>query len=97
MIPLVKICGITAPADGVAAAAAGASAIGLVFWPSSPRAVDEARARQIIAAVRDHFNWHNRSIDLGGLKLSGAIALHVLPCLLPLLLLLVRGRIRNVS
>ena len=51
MIPLVKICGITAPADAVAAAATGASAIGLVFWPSSPRAVDAAQARQIIAAV----------------------------------------------
>lgn len=50
-----------------------------------------------IAAVRDHFNWHNRSIEIGGVKLSGAIALHVLPCLLPLLLLLVRGRIREVS
>lgn len=51
MTPLVKICGITAPADAAAAAAAGASAIGIVFWPSSPRAVDAARARQIIAAV----------------------------------------------
>ena len=51
MIPRVKICGITAPADAAAAAAAGASAIGIVFWPSSPRAVDAARAREIIAAV----------------------------------------------
>ena len=51
MMPLVKICGITAPADAVTAVAAGASAIGLVFWPSSPRAVDTARAREIIAAV----------------------------------------------
>lgn len=51
MIPRVKICGITAPADAAAAAAAGASAIGIVFWPSSPRAVDVARAREIIAAV----------------------------------------------
>lgn len=51
MIPLIKICGITEPADATAAAAAGAAAIGLVFWPSSPRAVDAARARQIIAAV----------------------------------------------
>ena len=51
MIPLVKICGITQPADAVQAVSAGASAIGLVFWPSSPRAVDAVRAREIIAAV----------------------------------------------
>ena len=51
MIPLVKICGITNPHDATAAVAAGASAIGIVFWPSSPRAVDAARAREIIAAI----------------------------------------------
>jgi phosphoribosylanthranilate isomerase len=51
VIPLVKICGITNPHDATIAVAAGASAIGIVFWPSSPRAVDAARAREIIAAV----------------------------------------------
>lgn len=50
-----------------------------------------------IAAVRDHFNWHNRSVNVGGLKLSGALALHVLPCILPLLLLLVSARVQRVS
>ena len=51
MIPLVKICGITSPHDALLAVSAGASAIGLVFWPSSPRAVDVPRAREIVAAV----------------------------------------------
>lgn len=51
MIPPVKICGITEPHDAVLAVAAGASAIGIVFWPASPRAVDAARAREIVAAV----------------------------------------------
>jgi phosphoribosylanthranilate isomerase len=47
----IKICGITRVQDGVAAARAGADAIGLVFWSGSPRAVDMARARSIVAAL----------------------------------------------
>lgn len=47
----VKICGITTPEDGVLAAGLGASAIGIVFWPNSPRVVDLARARAIVAAL----------------------------------------------
>ena len=44
----VKICGITSERDGVLAAQAGASAIGLVFWPKGKRFVERARARQIV-------------------------------------------------
>ena len=47
----VKICGITTPEDGALAAELGASAIGLVFWPKSPRAVDLVRAKAIVAAL----------------------------------------------
>jgi phosphoribosylanthranilate isomerase len=47
----VKICGITRLEDGVAAAQAGADAIGFVFWPGSPRAVAVERARAIAAAL----------------------------------------------
>jgi phosphoribosylanthranilate isomerase len=47
----VKVCGITSVEDGVMAAEAGADAIGLVFWPGSPRAVDVSRAREIAAAL----------------------------------------------
>ena len=37
-----KICGITTPEDAAAAAAAGADAVGLVFFQGSSRAVDIA-------------------------------------------------------
>jgi phosphoribosylanthranilate isomerase len=47
----VKICGITEPDAAAMAADLGATAIGLVFWPASPRFVDRTRARRILAAL----------------------------------------------
>lgn len=48
---LVKICGITRAEDAEAAVAAGAGAIGFVFWPDSPRFIDPFRARAIAATL----------------------------------------------
>ena len=47
----VKICGITNVDDARLAADLGASAVGLVFWPRSPRCVTLARAEEIVAAL----------------------------------------------
>lgn len=47
----VKICGITRPEDGIAAASAGADAIGLVFYARSPRHVTSLQARAVINAL----------------------------------------------
>ena len=47
----VKICGITRVADGLAAADAGADAIGLNFWSGTPRFVEIGRAREIVDAM----------------------------------------------
>jgi phosphoribosylanthranilate isomerase len=47
----VKICGITRVEDGLAAARAGADAIGLVFWEGTARAVTAERARAIAGAM----------------------------------------------
>lgn len=46
----VKVCGITNAADAAAAARSGASYLGLVMVPGTPRAVDAVQAESIINA-----------------------------------------------
>lgn len=47
----VKICGITRPEDAEAAARFGASYIGFVLWPASPRAATLDVVRQIVPTL----------------------------------------------
>jgi phosphoribosylanthranilate isomerase len=47
----IKLCGLTRPADVSAAVALGADAIGLVFYPPSPRYVSPAQAGQLLAEL----------------------------------------------
>jgi phosphoribosylanthranilate isomerase len=49
---LIKICGITRPEDAEIACREGAGAIGINFWRGSKRFVEDAQAREILAAVK---------------------------------------------
>lgn len=54
MITRVKVCGICRAEDAEQAIALGASAIGFVFWPHSPRYCEPERARAIAAGLPAH-------------------------------------------
>jgi phosphoribosylanthranilate isomerase len=49
-----KICGITRLTDALHAVEQGATAVGFVLWPRSPRAVSVERAAEIIAELPSH-------------------------------------------
>lgn len=52
----VKICGLRTVTDVKASIQVGADAIGLVFYPPSPRAVDIAQAQQLIQHIPPYVN-----------------------------------------
>ena len=47
----IKICGMTSLEDARAAVAAGADAVGFVFWEKSPRNIDPSKAREIVTQL----------------------------------------------
>ncbi len=50
---MIKICGITRREDAMAAVEAGASAIGFIFYPKSPRYVTPEAAAQLSEGFKD--------------------------------------------
>jgi phosphoribosylanthranilate isomerase len=48
----IKFCGLTSLQDAQRAAAAGAWAVGLIFWPHSPRRCDPGVAAEIAASLK---------------------------------------------
>jgi phosphoribosylanthranilate isomerase len=80
----VKICGICRAEDAAWAVELGASAIGFVFWPSSPRYIEPARARDIVAHFPPHVTAVGVFVDqppahvaeVAALVPLGAVQLH---------------------
>lgn len=64
--PRIKFCGITSLHDAHLAAEAGAWALGMIFWPGSPRACDPAEAQAIGASLR-------RTLELCGVFVNATL------------------------
>ena len=69
----VKICGITRAEDALAAARAGADAIGLVFYAPSPRCVTPARAAEIIRALPPFITTVGLFVDAGAQEVHATL------------------------
>ena len=69
----VKICGITREQDAAAAVAAGADAIGLVFYPQSPRYVDLEQACRIAEVVAPFVTVTGLFVNAGADLVSGVL------------------------
>ena len=82
--PRVKVCGICRAEDAARAIDLGASAIGFVFWPDSPRYIEPARARDIAASLPEHITAvgvfvdqpAQHVIDVAAVVPLGAVQLH---------------------
>lgn len=62
----IKFCGITNLEDAELAAGTGAWAIGLIFWPHSPRRCEPAAAGQIAAALK-------RRVEVAGVFVNATL------------------------
>jgi phosphoribosylanthranilate isomerase len=65
--PRIKFCGITTPRDAADAVAAGAWAIGLIFWPRSPRRCELDVAAEIAGAFK-------RQVEIVGVFVNPTLA-----------------------
>lgn len=71
--PLIKICGLSTPESIAAAAAAGASHVGLVHYAPSPRHVDIPRAAELRRTVPLHVKAVLLVVDVNPELLTQAI------------------------
>jgi phosphoribosylanthranilate isomerase len=66
LVTKIKFCGITNLDDAELAVAAGAWAIGLIFWPHSPRRCDPPAAAEIAATVK-------RRVEVAGVFVNATL------------------------
>lgn len=69
----IKICGITRPEDGLAAARLGADAIGLVFYPKSPRCVSPGQARAVVDGLPPFVTVVALFVDAGQAEIEAVL------------------------
>ena len=69
----IKICGMTRPGDVAAAVAAGADAVGFVFYPPSPRAVDIDAAAALARALPPFVTPVGLFVDAEPARIEGAL------------------------
>lgn len=69
-----KICGITRLEDALAAVAAGADAIGLVFYARSPRAVTVQQAQAILAGLPPFVTTVGLFVDMPQNEIEAVLA-----------------------
>ena len=74
MVTAVKICGITRLEDAFAAVRAGAHAIGLVFYPPSPRYVTPAAAAAILRRLPPFITTVGLFVDAAAAEVQATIA-----------------------
>jgi phosphoribosylanthranilate isomerase len=65
-IPKIKYCGITSLQDAERAVHAGAWAVGLIFWPGSPRRCEPGDAVEIAAALK-------RRVEIAGVFVNATL------------------------
>lgn len=70
----VKICGITRVEDALAAAHAGADALGLVFYAASPRAISIEQARAIQRALPPFISTVGLFVDASADQIRAVLA-----------------------
>ena len=69
----IKICGMTRPGDVATAVAAGADAVGFVFYPPSPRAVDIDAAAALARALPPFVTPVGLFVDAEPARIEGAL------------------------